>query len=87
MRTFRKYLLRNPQNLRVGMKPLSERDENQLRFIETPKERFGVGMKPLSERDENHQRNSFVSSEKNNVGMKPLSERDENPNLDICDSI
>ncbi len=40
-------------SLNVGMKPLSERDENSsYRSVNTIKI-SGVGMKPLSERDEN----------------------------------
>jgi len=37
----------------VGMKPLSERDENLIFFLETSITEDSVGMKPLSERDEN----------------------------------
>jgi len=38
----------------VGMKPLSERDENQGALFHAPLLIFiKVGMKPLSERDEN----------------------------------
>jgi len=37
----------------VGMKPLSERDENFAAIAFTIAEVFFVGMKPLSERDEN----------------------------------
>jgi len=50
---------RNPQNLRinancvVGMKPLSERDENNLFNLFKNFNNSTVGMKPLSERDEN----------------------------------
>jgi len=50
---FRKYLLKYPQNLRVGMKPLSERDENLKTRTKSPTSKPQVGMKPLSERDEN----------------------------------
>jgi len=39
----------------VGMKPLSERDENTENLSETIKSAcHNVGMKPLSERDENN---------------------------------
>jgi len=37
----------------VGMKPLSERDENLLNISLKLPVPSGVGMKPLSERDEN----------------------------------
>jgi len=37
----------------VGMKPLSERDENYLESNTTHTKIVVVGMKPLSERDEN----------------------------------
>ncbi len=38
----------------VGMKPLSERDENSTAWVHVnPKRSKTVGMKPLSERDEN----------------------------------
>jgi len=36
------------------MKPLSERDENDLPGIDTDLDLDFVGMKPLSERDENY---------------------------------
>ena len=39
--------------LKVGMKPLSERDENGLRSPSRTLRFTSVGMKPLSERDEN----------------------------------
>ena len=39
--------------LGVGMKPLSERDENQITREQQKKGSCNVGMKPLSERDEN----------------------------------
>jgi len=38
---------------RVGMKPLSERDENNYTGFWFYPETVKVGMKPLSERDEN----------------------------------
>ena len=38
---------------KVGMKPLSERDENSQRNSLQSSEKKRVGMKPLSERDEN----------------------------------
>ena len=38
---------------RVGMKPLSERDENLITVLALPTRLILVGMKPLSERDEN----------------------------------
>jgi len=63
----------------VGMKPLSERDENPQRDrFEINQASLCVGMKPLSERDENVHLsiNAFIKC--CNVGMKPLSERDEN---------
>gem|GEM_PF-2968251 len=42
----------------VGMKPLSERDENkEVPYLKVWDEMF-VGMKPLSERDENTQSGS-----------------------------
>jgi len=37
----------------VGMKPLSERDENHVLRRKLPYTHLHVGMKPLSERDEN----------------------------------
>jgi len=37
----------------VGMKPLSERDENKKGKYYLPFRKYLVGMKPLSERDEN----------------------------------
>jgi len=37
----------------VGMKPLSERDENLVSLAAASAIAFTVGMKPLSERDEN----------------------------------
>jgi len=40
-------------NSLVGMKPLSERDENLWHFDILPCLAWIVGMKPLSERDEN----------------------------------
>jgi len=43
---------------RVGMKPLSERDENSSLHVGTSNTNSTVGMKPLSERDEND--NSLV---------------------------
>jgi len=39
----------------VGMKPLSERDENSISSVSFKSHRNSVGMKPLSERDENHE--------------------------------
>jgi len=40
-------------NTLVGMKPLSERDENLNMTMTAAMENTSVGMKPLSERDEN----------------------------------
>jgi len=37
----------------VGMKPLSERDENHHHHLASLLKSLTVGMKPLSERDEN----------------------------------
>jgi len=63
----------------VGMKPLSERDENSGHlYRNTPNYCVQVGMKPLSERDENVASLSAPLNLSNIVGMKPLSERDEN---------
>jgi len=63
----------------VGMKPLSERDENGGVLL-PPRKQFlrRVGMKPLSERDENKKGRVTCPFYKIFVGMKPLSERDEN---------
>jgi len=52
---------------KVGMKPLSERDENPSSSRRRHLVSYEVGMKPLSERDEN------VSSEKNNPSLIKLS--------------
>ena len=38
---------------KVGMKPLSERDENPIAKVGRTDCGLSVGMKPLSERDEN----------------------------------
>jgi len=62
----------------VGMKPLSERDENFLLWLLRNISSLSVGMKPLSERDENQIEISCLSAPERPVGMKPLSERDEN---------
>jgi len=43
----------------VGMKPLSERDENLAEFHQVPTKNSWVGMKPLSERDENQYPKNF----------------------------
>jgi len=40
----------------VGMKPLSERDENKVKATFTSGTQILVGMKPLSERDENQKK-------------------------------
>ena len=53
MRTNNSASLRLSKNFIVGMKPLSERDENFAAIAFTIAEVFFVGMKPLSERDEN----------------------------------
>ena len=54
MRTFNRYDLRSFNNATVGMKPLSERDENHEEEIgRILYQEVIVGMKPLSERDEN----------------------------------
>jgi len=49
-----------PMSLRlggvVGMKPLSERDENKVKATFTSGTQILVGMKPLSERDENQKK-------------------------------
>ncbi len=42
-----------PYCISVGMKPLSERDENNIGQCNAYGLAFYVGMKPLSERDEN----------------------------------
>ena len=49
------YMIKGPQALiaAVGMKPLSERDENNCSGNGTYHCTYVVGMKPLSERDEN----------------------------------
>jgi len=65
-------------DLIVGMKPLSERDENTRRTSSVYTQGPHVGMKPLSERDENKIRRPPQSGSLQFVGMKPLSERDEN---------
>ena len=62
----------------VGMKPLSERDENQWSSQPCCFGTFPVGMKPLSERDENKIHFALCRGRPERVGMKPLSERDEN---------
>jgi len=63
----------------VGMKPLSERDENLVLIAERNYEcHSNVGMKPLSERDENYMGHGPQVYCLLDVGMKPLSERDEN---------
>jgi len=62
----------------VGMKPLSERDENESPTCVPYPYSICVGMKPLSERDENNTETYETPCESNVVGMKPLSERDEN---------
>jgi len=41
-------------NREVGMKPLSERDENFCYSVACLHDKRAVGMKPLSERDENN---------------------------------
>ena len=53
MRTFclLRIIKNNAKN--VGMKPLSERDENLFNIAYTAGRYLSVGMKPLSERDEN----------------------------------
>jgi len=53
MRTFYISVQFNNILQRVGMKPLSERDENTLAKSILLISIFTVGMKPLSERDEN----------------------------------
>jgi len=62
----------------VGMKPLSERDENNSPTLCGTAPPLHVGMKPLSERDENLKPETVKPSTPYFVGMKPLSERDEN---------
>jgi len=62
----------------VGMKPLSERDENNNSVTSFLLSRAIVGMKPLSERDENSCKLQMILCFQFIVGMKPLSERDEN---------
>jgi len=62
----------------VGMKPLSERDENPNLARLTLTSLIKVGMKPLSERDENYNTSYANAIWQAEVGMKPLSERDEN---------
>jgi len=62
----------------VGMKPLSERDENHSVPLKTQLKTPHVGMKPLSERDENPWISFNILHLSMVVGMKPLSERDEN---------
>jgi len=68
------------KKIRVGMKPLSERDENFRSIARAWANHARVGMKPLSERDENRLKDPKVFQEYRCVGMKPLSERDENNN-------
>jgi len=53
MRTSLVSSLKNNPSLIVGMKPLSERDENHPVTGSIWSEKALVGMKPLSERDEN----------------------------------
>mgnify|MGYP001426987999 CR=1 FL=1 len=53
MRTVTTGNIKKGQVLLVGMKPLSERDENASRLHRKPLLSSLVGMKPLSERDEN----------------------------------
>jgi len=53
MRTSLSPNLSYPFKTPVGMKPLSERDENFLLFYQAQLSGHIVGMKPLSERDEN----------------------------------
>ena len=71
----------------VGMKPLSERDENFPRDFSGNSVNVPVGMKPLSERDENLLEASGLKMRYLNVGMKPLSERDENRPAASSDSL
>jgi len=68
-------------SIKVGMKPLSERDENLPIKPLKPTTKSQVGMKPLSERDENILIPPYRFLLKHLVGMKPLSERDENKHL------
>ncbi len=53
MRTNLILLAFNEATIKVGMKPLSERDENSLIAAPVFGATKSVGMKPLSERDEN----------------------------------
>jgi len=53
MRTFLAHATATALTIAVGMKPLSERDENLAEFTFNSPAFHGVGMKPLSERDEN----------------------------------
>ena len=65
----------------VGMKLLSERDENHPQIWSWKLLHRQVGMKLLSERDENSNVSLFLINTSNIVGMKLLSERDENKTL------
>ncbi|MGB4751236.1 MAG: hypothetical protein WBH60_01215 [Fervidobacterium sp.] len=60
---------------RVGMKPLSERDENKIMCLGPSYYFLPVGMKPLSERDENLLFFLIFPDIFWKVRMKPLSER------------
>jgi len=56
MRTLLSQPLALPARRLVGMKPLSERDENWRHWRHWISNSFLVGMKPLSERDENNKK-------------------------------